>query len=403
MCLNEPVIATPSDAIKFHFDMVWRQECTLMPPSSEDQFNNELYTRCLELLQQYHGKLVTTACPVILCSALPTHHRSNKSLRNPFKVIVLDDVADGTKVTVSAGNDENCCAEIKNYVAYIKDQVAVFNDIRFIGRSGRGKTFSLSIIVHSTPLQMGTYSKAIKVTVDGPREPRSKNSFAYYPGQHPLLFGAYPMSHLQWLDPSYVNAISAEYLMNNHLMAFSNHQPTPAPQFGLHNGYSQYPTAAFPGNVPPSVNHSLHELRLPLPPPPPLTSNTTPANFHPLDALSTRYLLPFSKSSPVSTVTSDETSETDEHAVQSSEDTISVKSAFQQVKSSKDHLSGEKRSICSIDNKPPLEKRIRLETCDSTRTSPVDLRSESSTPSPSRDRHTTEKQIKAKPKVWRPY
>lgn len=115
-----------------------------MPPSSEDQFNNELYTRSLELLQQYHGKLVTTACPVILCSALPTHHRSNKSLRNPFKVIVLDDVADGTLVTVRAGNDENCCAEIKNYTAVIKDQVAVFNDIRFIGRSGRGRFSCIS-------------------------------------------------------------------------------------------------------------------------------------------------------------------------------------------------------------------------------------------------------------------
>lgn len=141
MCLNAPPVIAPSDAIKFHFDMVWRQECTLMPPSSEDQFNNELYTRSLELLQQYHGKLVSTACPVILCSALPTHHRSNKSLRNPFKVIVLDDVPDNTLVTVRAGNDENCCAEIKNYTAVIKDQVAIFNDIRFIGRSGRGEFY----------------------------------------------------------------------------------------------------------------------------------------------------------------------------------------------------------------------------------------------------------------------
>lgn len=63
-----------------------------------------------------------------------------------------------------------------------------------------------------------------------------------------MLFGAYPMSHLQWLDPSYMNALSAEYF-NNHLMAFSNQQPTPTPQFGLHNGYSQYPTAAFPGII----------------------------------------------------------------------------------------------------------------------------------------------------------
>lgn len=32
----------------------------------------------------------------------------------------------------------------------------------------------MSIIVSTTPPQIATYSKAIKVTVDGPREPRSK-------------------------------------------------------------------------------------------------------------------------------------------------------------------------------------------------------------------------------------
>ncbi len=140
MCVDVSFVANSDvPVIESDTDMVWRPECTLMPASSaDDQFNNELFSRALELLQQYHGKLVVTACPVILCSALPTHHRSNKSLRNPFKVIVLDDVADGTSVTVRAGNDENCCAEIKNYTAVMKDQVAVFNDIRFIGRSGRG-------------------------------------------------------------------------------------------------------------------------------------------------------------------------------------------------------------------------------------------------------------------------
>ncbi|KAG8234280.1 hypothetical protein J437_LFUL006525 [Ladona fulva] len=37
-----------------------------------------------------------------------------------------------------------------------------------------GKSFSLTIIVSSSPPQVATYNKAIKVTVDGPREPRSK-------------------------------------------------------------------------------------------------------------------------------------------------------------------------------------------------------------------------------------
>ena len=37
-----------------------------------------------------------------------------------------------------------------------------------------GKTFTLTITVNSEPPQVATYMRAIKVTVDGPREPRSK-------------------------------------------------------------------------------------------------------------------------------------------------------------------------------------------------------------------------------------
>lgn len=37
-----------------------------------------------------------------------------------------------------------------------------------------GKSFTLTISFSTTPPQVVTYNKAIKVTVDGPREPRSK-------------------------------------------------------------------------------------------------------------------------------------------------------------------------------------------------------------------------------------
>lgn len=37
-----------------------------------------------------------------------------------------------------------------------------------------GKSFTLTITVSCSPPQVTTYNKAIKVTVDGPREPRSK-------------------------------------------------------------------------------------------------------------------------------------------------------------------------------------------------------------------------------------
>ncbi|KAG8200542.1 hypothetical protein JTE90_000615 [Oedothorax gibbosus] len=118
--------------------------------------------------------LVKTGSPCFVCTALPSHWRSNKTLPNAFKVVCLGDVADGTVVTVRAGNDENFCGELRNATAAFKNGVAKFNDLRFVGRSGRGKSFNLTILVATNPPQVATYNKAIKITVDGPREPRTK-------------------------------------------------------------------------------------------------------------------------------------------------------------------------------------------------------------------------------------
>ena len=61
------------------------------------------------------------------------------------KVIALGDVTDGTIVTLRAGNDENYCAELRNCTAVMKNQVAKFNDLRFVGRSGRGKRANVAM------------------------------------------------------------------------------------------------------------------------------------------------------------------------------------------------------------------------------------------------------------------
>ncbi|XP_055616693.1 segmentation protein Runt isoform X2 [Toxorhynchites rutilus septentrionalis] len=122
----------------------------------------------------------------MVCTVLPNHWRSNKTLPVAFKVVALGDVGDGTMVTVMAGNDENFCGELRNHTAIMKNQVAKFNDLRFVGRSGRGKSFTLTIMISTVPIQIATYTKAIKVTVDGPREPRSK---IRHQGFHPFAFG----------------------------------------------------------------------------------------------------------------------------------------------------------------------------------------------------------------------
>ena len=84
------------------------------------------------------------------------------------------EVPDGTLVSVKCGNDDNWGGEIRNCTAVMKNQLAKFSDLRFVGRSGRGKSFTITITIMTKPMQVATYNKAIKVTVDGPREPRTK-------------------------------------------------------------------------------------------------------------------------------------------------------------------------------------------------------------------------------------
>lgn len=92
-----------------------------------------------QVLAEHPGELMRTGSPNLVCSVLPSHWRSNKTLPVAFKVVTLGDVCDGTLVTLRAGNDENYCAELRNASAVVKNQVAKFNDLRFVGRSGRGE------------------------------------------------------------------------------------------------------------------------------------------------------------------------------------------------------------------------------------------------------------------------
>ncbi|CAH2093044.1 unnamed protein product [Euphydryas editha] len=168
---------------------------------------SDVYSHIHEYYRQSHGDLVQTGSPAVLCSVLPGHWRSNKSLPVAFKVIALDDVQDGTLVTIKAGNDENVMAEMRNCTAVMKNQVAKFNDLRFVGRSGRGKSFSLTITINTFPSQVATYTKAIKVTVDGPREPRTKQNYGY---GHPGAFNPFLLNP-GWLDAAYLNYAWADY------------------------------------------------------------------------------------------------------------------------------------------------------------------------------------------------
>lgn len=70
------------------------------------------------------------------------------SITVAFKLIALGEIPDGTLVSVRAGNDENFHGELRNCTAPMKNQIAKFNDLRFVGRSGRGKNIYYKYIYY---------------------------------------------------------------------------------------------------------------------------------------------------------------------------------------------------------------------------------------------------------------
>ncbi|KAK3923184.1 Runt-related transcription factor 1 [Frankliniella fusca] len=136
---------------------------TASSPEGTSSLLNDAYTKMTsdilaertlgDFVSEHPGELVRTGSPHFVCTVLPTHWRSNKTLPVAFKVLALGDVLDGTVVTVRAGNDENYCAELRNCTSVMKNQVAKFNDLRFVGRSGRGEwTWTMSQGARRPPL-----------------------------------------------------------------------------------------------------------------------------------------------------------------------------------------------------------------------------------------------------------
>lgn len=82
-----------------------------------------------------------------------------------YQVVALGDVPDGTLVTVMAGNDENYSAELRNASAVMKNQVARFNDLRFVGRSGRGDTF-IRLFVYQLNACAANYYKCTHADIE---------------------------------------------------------------------------------------------------------------------------------------------------------------------------------------------------------------------------------------------
>ena len=125
---------------------------------------------------QSETRMVETTNPKIRCTRLPEHWRANKSLPErwvatekpqlyplrvspstfsphtvyangvlflcflcSFCVFSTEPIPNGTECEVTAGNEGVACAELKNSVAVFQGNSAKFNDLRFVGKSGRGR------------------------------------------------------------------------------------------------------------------------------------------------------------------------------------------------------------------------------------------------------------------------
>ncbi|XP_074643474.1 runt-related transcription factor 1-like [Tubulanus polymorphus] len=198
------------------------------------------------VLNEHPGELVRTGSPNFVCSVLPMHWRSNKTLPVSFKVVALGEIKDGTKVIVAAGNDENFCGELRNAVAFMKNQVAKFNDLRFVGRSGRGKSFTLTITVETHPIQVASYTKAIKVTVDGPREPRKLRAddrrFGRFGSLDPLLDRRFSACHFLELDQfRRAHLDRFDQTLQKDISLYRHSQDTSLPAFPWPNNFHTTP------------------------------------------------------------------------------------------------------------------------------------------------------------------
>eukprot|EP00124_Ichthyophonus_hoferi_P003554 Ihof_evm1s313 gene=Ihof_evmTU1s313 len=123
-------------------------------------------------------KLQPTSNADFYATQLPQHWRCNKSFSHSFQVFAMCKIPDGTAVQVRAYNDDTQNAELKNATAIMENGVATFDDLRFVGRSGRGKAFTIELVIFTEPKQKTYLKDTMKVTVDGPREPRKGRSNA---------------------------------------------------------------------------------------------------------------------------------------------------------------------------------------------------------------------------------
>lgn len=112
----------------------------------------------------------------IYVDKLPEFSRANKYIGEYNVYVGNNEVPDGTQCTIFAFSIKTGPGELRNNVSFVRDGIVKFEDLRFVGKSGRGTRFDVYFRFETNPEVVVSYKYAIKVTVDGPRPPRSSSN-----------------------------------------------------------------------------------------------------------------------------------------------------------------------------------------------------------------------------------
>ena len=94
----------------------------------------------------------------------------------PLLITCIDYGCDGRWPVDCGRNPVYSCGYV--FVRCPIQNMSTYNTcLRYLFLVAIGKTLSMTITVNTDPPQVATYMRAIKVTVDGPREPRSESNY----------------------------------------------------------------------------------------------------------------------------------------------------------------------------------------------------------------------------------
>ena len=85
------------------------------------------------------------------------------ALHRSSQVYALVPIVNGTEATLVASNEEFPNAQTRNNQCRFHNNVATFDDLRIVGRSGRTRAFDIIITIHTTPPQVAVLHEIIKV------------------------------------------------------------------------------------------------------------------------------------------------------------------------------------------------------------------------------------------------